>query len=445
MLLSSAPAKIVLPFANSGGKNVIPVPSQIGVTPGAASFTDGFPPLTRTPIASGGIPPSGLDMNGVIFDVSAITRWANAGAGYVFDGTFAADTNVGGYPKGARILRTDGNGYWLNTTDNNTTDPETSGAAAAGWVPDFTNGVTAVTMTNANVTLTALQYGKPIVVITGLLTTNLNLIFPPIAGQWTVINSTTGAFAITAKTPSGSGVVVEEIQNIVGDGTNIYEVGANFGSQGLITEITSTGNFTTPSTSSITTIYRLRAIGGGGGGGGANGSLASSAGGGAGAYIEHTFTGIAPSTAIAITIGAAGAAGSTSGGTGGAGGNTVVGSPVSLTAGGGAGGTGNSATTSTFSQGGAGGTVTGSPNVQSVAGAAGFCGYSLNAQGAFPGNGASSRMGNGGLAAINITGIGTTVSVFPSGYGAGGQGAELTTAGGGTGVQGIVIIEQLTP
>lgn len=208
MQLINAPGKLVLPFANAGAKNSIPVASQIGITAGAASLTDGFPPLTRTPLAAGGTPPSGLDMNGIIYELSAILRWANAGAGYVYDGTFAADSNVGGYPKGARVLRSDGLGYWFNTTDNNTTDPEGAGAVAAGWVPDFTNGAAAVTMTNANVTLTPLQWGKPIIVITGLLTGNLNLVFPNIVGEWLVVNSCTGAHTVTCKTAAGTGVVV---------------------------------------------------------------------------------------------------------------------------------------------------------------------------------------------------------------------------------------------
>lgn len=226
MQLSNTPAKLVLPFANAGAKNTIPTTSQIGITPGAASLTDGFPPLTRTPLAAGGVPPSGLDMNGILFELSAILRWANAGGGYAFDGTFAADSNVGGYPKGARVMRSDGRGYWFNTTDNNTTDPEnvTAGvAAASGWVPDYTNGVTAVTMTSANVTLTPAQYGKPIIVISGTLTANLNLIFPNLANEWTVINNTTGAFTITCKTAAGTGVVADsQPLRIIGDATNIY-------------------------------------------------------------------------------------------------------------------------------------------------------------------------------------------------------------------------------
>lgn len=226
MELSQAPTKIVLPFAAAGGKNnPIPVPSQTGITPGAASFTDGFPPLTRTPVSAGGIPPSGLDMNGIMFMISAFSRWANAGAGFVYDNTFATDSNVDGYPQGARLLRSDGKGYWLNTVDNNQSDPEVSTSAADGWVPNATSGNAAVSVSNANVTLTPLQYGLPVITFSGTLTANLNVIFPPITGSWIIVNNTTGAFTITCKTASGAGVGINSgVQEIVGDGVNIYAI-----------------------------------------------------------------------------------------------------------------------------------------------------------------------------------------------------------------------------
>jgi len=81
MQSSNAPSKLVLPFASAGGKNTIPVASQIGIVAGKASLADGFPPLTRTPLSAGGVPPSGLDMNGILYEMSAVIRWANAGGG----------------------------------------------------------------------------------------------------------------------------------------------------------------------------------------------------------------------------------------------------------------------------------------------------------------------------------------------------------------------------
>ncbi|MFY2587434.1 gp53-like domain-containing protein [Achromobacter xylosoxidans] len=128
MQASNAPSKSAVPFAQSGTKNTIPVASQIGVTPGAASFTDGFPPLTMTPLAAGGVPPYGADFNGILNFLSAAMRWGQAGAGYSYDAAFSAA--IGGYPKGSQVRQAAGNGYWLSLVDNNTTNPDTGGA---GW------------------------------------------------------------------------------------------------------------------------------------------------------------------------------------------------------------------------------------------------------------------------------------------------------------------------
>ncbi|MDE1906081.1 MAG: hypothetical protein KGH75_06470 [Rhodospirillales bacterium] len=141
MLQSSAPTKIALPWANSGTKNSIPETTAGVTTPGLASFDVGFPPLTFTPLNAGGVPPSGADFNGIFNYLSAIARWSNAGGTYVYDGTFAADTNVNGYPKGAILLKSGGSGYWINQTDGNTTNPDTGGA---GWA-DLGTVVTAMT------------------------------------------------------------------------------------------------------------------------------------------------------------------------------------------------------------------------------------------------------------------------------------------------------------
>ena len=205
MQLSDIPNKLLIPFAEDGGKNTIPTESQIGITGGRASLTDGFPPVTRIPTTAGGIPPFGLDMNGILYAVSAICRWQTSGAGFPYDADFATDPLVAGYPAGARVLRDDAQGYWLNTADDNETDPSDAGAAAAGWVPDFAHGVASVTMTSSHVTLTPTQYGLPVIKITGTLTTSLNLIFPDISGSWLIINECAGAFYVTAKTAAAAG------------------------------------------------------------------------------------------------------------------------------------------------------------------------------------------------------------------------------------------------
>jgi len=148
MLHSTPPPKILLPFANGGVKNTIPVASQIGATPGAASFTDGFPPLTMTPLASGGIPPSGADFNGILNQITANQQWQSAGGLYTFDAAFASQ--IGGYPMGALLVKADGTGFWINQVDGNSSNPDGGGS---GWIDNNTSPTRAPTdNSNANAT-----------------------------------------------------------------------------------------------------------------------------------------------------------------------------------------------------------------------------------------------------------------------------------------------------
>lgn len=134
MQISQIPRKFELPFASSAGGSFInfPVPanSQIGITPGAASLTDGFPPLNFSPITSGGVPPRGVDFNGLLFQITGWSQWQSAGGPVYFDSAFQA--TVGGYPNGAIVqsLIVPGN-FWMSTVDNNVTNPDAGGA---GWV-----------------------------------------------------------------------------------------------------------------------------------------------------------------------------------------------------------------------------------------------------------------------------------------------------------------------
>lgn len=142
MQLSQVPAQLVEAWAtgDSSKTNPIPVPSQQAITPGAASWTDGFPPLCATPLASGGIPPSKEDMNGGLYQMSAVDVWMCAGGGFPYNSAFQAA--IGGYPKGGRVLMASGGGYWVSTVDNNMTDPDTGGA---GWATVDTNAITSLT------------------------------------------------------------------------------------------------------------------------------------------------------------------------------------------------------------------------------------------------------------------------------------------------------------
>jgi hypothetical protein len=229
MQFSQLPTLLKLAFAALGGKNTIPVASQLPGNINGASYTDGFPPATRTALVAGGKPPAGLDVNGVLFDISSNIRWMNAGGPFPFSSAFATDANVGGYPQGAEIASADLDGTWLSQNDNNTDNPDTG--AGTKWVPGRAYGVTAVGgLTNVNVTLTPAQAAKNRITLAGALTGNVQIIFPTWTKDWTVVNSTTGAFAVTCKTAAGTGIAIPQNSSptrIYGDGTNIVQAAEN--------------------------------------------------------------------------------------------------------------------------------------------------------------------------------------------------------------------------
>lgn len=123
---TSRPRRLVKPFADAATglyRRIVPAASQIGVQDGAASLTDGFPPLNFDPVSAGGVPPFGQDMNGILYDVSAAARWQAAGGSATYDATFAAA--IGGYPYGAVLISTVTPGVqWVALVDNLMNDPD---------------------------------------------------------------------------------------------------------------------------------------------------------------------------------------------------------------------------------------------------------------------------------------------------------------------------------
>lgn len=125
---SNRPRRLVKPFgavAGSGFIRSVPIAAQ---PDGAASYDTGFPPETFQPIASGGIPPSGQDMNGILFDATGNAAWSAAGGTAMFDSSYASA--IGGYPMYALLASTTPGVLWQSTIDNNTGNPD---AGAGGW------------------------------------------------------------------------------------------------------------------------------------------------------------------------------------------------------------------------------------------------------------------------------------------------------------------------
>lgn len=130
MQASQIPTKFNIPWANGAAPpfiRTIPQASQIGLQNGAASLTDGWPPLTFLQVAAGGVPPFGADANGILNQMTAWIRWASAGAPINWDSAFSAA--IGGYPIGAVVQSPTTFGlWWICLADNNGTNPDSGGA-----------------------------------------------------------------------------------------------------------------------------------------------------------------------------------------------------------------------------------------------------------------------------------------------------------------------------
>ena len=208
--------------ASSYITNPIPVASQISVKAGAASYTDGFPPLTMTPASAGGVNPFGQDMNGILYAATANIAALTGGQQYQFSAAYAAAN--GGYALGAILAMASGAGYWINQVAGNSNNPDTTAPASSGWAPLSVYGATTLSgLASSNVTLTGPQAAAPQIFLSGALTANIQIIFPTWVRGWTVTNSTTGAYTVTCTTASGTGVAISQgaTVQIFGNGTNI--------------------------------------------------------------------------------------------------------------------------------------------------------------------------------------------------------------------------------
>ena len=125
------PKLLSKPWASDGLKNNIPAERNGGLAQEAATYAEGFPSITMTPISVGGKPPSGKDMNGVLYEISAHTVWQNQGGRYRFDQSFC--DAIGGYPKGAVLINDTLDTEYISLVDANTHNPN-SGNNSGKWM-----------------------------------------------------------------------------------------------------------------------------------------------------------------------------------------------------------------------------------------------------------------------------------------------------------------------
>jgi hypothetical protein len=425
MQISQVPGKFTIPFANAAAAqyiNAIPVLSQIGITAGAASLNDGFPPVTFLPVGAGGTPPWGRDFNGLFNQITAWSRWTAAGGLTFFDATFAAA--VGGYMQGSLIASVMPGNAWVSTADNNVTNPDTT-PGAPGWAgvafitpiqngayvsADDTGSADNYVIAPAPAPVAYAKYQRFQVKIA-----NANATTTPTLNVMGANGQLLGAKVIV--TPTGAAVRAGQLA--VGMiGTFIYD-GAKFQLEqvasggGLLNIQGFTASATyVPFTGASKALVLIT------GGGGAGGSASSCGGGGGAGATVMTLVGISFSS-LPVTIGAGGA-----GVFNGAGGN---GSPSSF----GAFATAN---------GGFGAPATNSGGLGSATGTGGIVipgGDGVTVENQAPGfgsgTGGSSFWGGGGLGAPNIVGNPGRA------YGAGGGGADSGGAGA-NGASGFCVV-----
>lgn len=276
-------------------------------------------------------------------------------------------------------------------------------------------------------------------IFTGVLTGSIVVLWPQsLQRNFSVKNSTTGAFTLSLGVNNGSGSPAGTTQALaqgatgiyVSDGTNVVlRISSPGSSQYNFFQTNSTSTFTTPGGTTTSTVYKYSVLGSGGGGGGANIAGGAGAGGCTGALCQNLFTGVAAGTGITITVGAGGTGG-IAGGSGGSGGNVSIGSPVSVTAGGGGGGSGNTGIVGT------GGAPSGSGIL--LVGAIGTPGLLVGTATPIGGTGGGTIFGTGGPGSYDANGFSGT---NPGTGGGGASSAVGTPHNGGNGVAGIVIIE----
>jgi len=199
---------------------------------GAASFTLGFPHVTKLPISSGGVPPDVEDVNGILHMVSAYAAYLGAGQLFPFNATLAAA--MGGYANDALISMADGKGYWRCVTANTTVNPDTPTPPSLDWVPLGCTEEISIPVTTGTRVLSAAEARCSTIIITGTQSGDVVIQVPLWAGaRWKFINNValTG-LSVTVKGPSGTGFVLQQSTASVGDlsspvgiwcdGTNVY-------------------------------------------------------------------------------------------------------------------------------------------------------------------------------------------------------------------------------
>jgi hypothetical protein len=124
------PDLILIPFgknATPGTIDTIPKTRGPGDDPQQATWDEGFPQVTMTPLAAGGIPPKGQDFNGVLRAISEHTVFSEHGGQFKWSSDYV--TESGGYSIGDVVQADDGLNSYVSLVNTNTANFNTTPAS----------------------------------------------------------------------------------------------------------------------------------------------------------------------------------------------------------------------------------------------------------------------------------------------------------------------------
>ncbi|MGC4885037.1 gp53-like domain-containing protein [Providencia hangzhouensis] len=127
------PKLIVVPFAEDGQKDEIPVTREPSMPTQKATWDLGFPPATMLPESAGGLPPRGRDFNGIFNQISEMLVHFAKGGRIKFSESYAEE--IGGYQKGAILQSDDETKDYQSLIDGNKVNFNTATSAQinAAW------------------------------------------------------------------------------------------------------------------------------------------------------------------------------------------------------------------------------------------------------------------------------------------------------------------------
>lgn len=429
MLASSIPYKFSVPWAASAGGSYITAIIPATTVAPAASQNLGFPPITAANPGAGGVPPSIADFNGIFNYATLWARWQQSGAPIYYDSAFSS--SIGGYPMGAVLPALATNGaHWLSTADNNTSNPDASGAnwtfippetwSETAWADTGSINAKVITLSPAPVNLSAIIgvriQVKAVAANTGATTLAIN-------GLGTVALQNPDGTALNPGQLAGSGIFA-----FVYDGTVAQLDGAASVPKFLSVNVTATGAYsgTVPVWA---TRFEAWVTGGGGAGGGGDLTYSGAGGGAAGtANINGSCVG---GSAYSGNVGPGGlCAGVSVNGSDGTGTTLIVGGVTYQ------GNAGQGGVHGASPGGGQGGTASGAGILLLVGGSGGDGATNSTT---YAGNGGSSYWGGGGRGARTYGG-GQLGYASGSG-GGGGYSSGSATVIGGDGAPGVVVIK----